>query len=98
MNQETRTRIIAEETAKFLDPSFSQLDLSSFPDLNHPTREEFAAEDKDGLNRVVVSGSNEKVPIFLASVASLTKGYWRAKCRTTILAIGFLTSRIAISL
>jgi hypothetical protein len=59
MNQETRTRIIAEETAKFLDPSFSQLDLSSFPDLNHPAPEEFAAEDKDGLNRVVVSGSNQ---------------------------------------
>jgi hypothetical protein len=59
MNQQARIRIIAEETAKFLDPSFSQLDLSSFPDLNHPTREEFAAEDKDGLNRVVVSGSNQ---------------------------------------
>jgi hypothetical protein len=59
MNQETRTRIIAEETAKFLDPSFAQLDLSAFPDLNHPTVEVFAAEDKDGLNRVVVSGSNQ---------------------------------------
>jgi len=59
MNQEVRARIIAEETAKFLDPSFSQLDLSSFPDLNHPSVEQFAAEDKDGLNRVVVSGSNE---------------------------------------
>jgi len=59
MNQEIRSRIIAEETAKFLDPSFSQLDLSSFPDLNHPALEEFAAEDKDGLNRVVVSGSNQ---------------------------------------
>jgi hypothetical protein len=59
MNQEIRTRIIAEETAKFLDPSFSQLDLSSFPDLNQPAPEEFASEDKDGLNRVVVSGSNQ---------------------------------------
>ena len=58
MNHERRARIIAEETAKFLDPSFSQLDLSSFPDLNHPAHEEFATEDKNGLNRVVVSGSN----------------------------------------
>ena len=59
MNQETRTRIIAEESAKFLDPSFAQLDLSGFPDLNHPAQDVFAAEDKYGLNRVVVSGSNQ---------------------------------------
>src|SRR5580700_824881 len=59
MNDETRNRIIAEESAKFLDPSFSQLDLSAFPDLNHPASDEFAAEDKNGLNRVVVSGSNQ---------------------------------------
>jgi hypothetical protein len=59
LNQATRNRIIAEESAKFLDPSFAQLDLSSFPDLNHPAQEEFATEDKHGLNRVVVSGSNQ---------------------------------------
>jgi hypothetical protein len=59
LNQETRNRIIAEESAKFLDPSFAQLDLSSFPDLNHPAQEEFVSEDKHGLNRVVVSGSNQ---------------------------------------
>jgi hypothetical protein len=59
MNQETRIRIIAEETEKFLDPSFSQLDLSGFPDLHHPAPEEFATEDRNGLNRVVVSGSNQ---------------------------------------
>jgi hypothetical protein len=59
MNQETRTRIIAEETAKFLDPSFAQLDLSAFPDLSHPAPEVFATEDRHGLNRVVVSGSNQ---------------------------------------
>jgi hypothetical protein len=59
MNDETRSRIIAEESAKFLDPSFAQLDLTAFPDLNHPVSEEFAAEDKNGLNRVVVSGSNQ---------------------------------------
>ncbi len=58
MTPEARNKIIAEETAKFLDPSFAQLDLSAFPDLNHPAPEEFAAEDKNGLNRVVVSGSN----------------------------------------
>jgi hypothetical protein len=58
MNQETRSRIIAEESAKFLDPSFAQLDLSAFPDLNHPAPEVFATEDRHGLNRVVVSGSN----------------------------------------
>jgi hypothetical protein len=59
MDEQTRNKIIAEESAKFLDPSFSQLDLSAFPDLNHPAPEEFAAEDKNGLNRVVVSGSNQ---------------------------------------
>src|SRR6202044_3460520 len=59
MNQENRNRIIAEETAKFLDPSFSQLDLSGFPDLNRPAAEVFAPEDRHGLNRVIVSGSNQ---------------------------------------
>jgi hypothetical protein len=59
MNQETRSRIIAEESAKFLDPSFAQLDLSAFPDLNHPAPEVFATEDRHGLNRVVVSASNQ---------------------------------------
>src|ERR1700736_3857477 len=59
MDQQTRTRIIAEETAKFLNPGFAQLDLSAFPDLNNPPPEEFAAEDKHGLNRVSVSGSNQ---------------------------------------
>src|SRR5580704_18580103 len=59
MNQEKRTRIIAEESAKFLDPSFAQLDLSAFPDLNHPAPEVFATEDRHGLNRVVVSASNQ---------------------------------------
>jgi hypothetical protein len=58
MNQETRTKIIAEETAKFLDPSFSQLDLSSFPDLHQPNPEVFTTEDQSGFNRVVLSGSN----------------------------------------
>ena len=33
--------------------------MSAFPDLNQPATEEFAAEDKNGLNRVVVSGSNQ---------------------------------------
>jgi hypothetical protein len=59
MNQETRSKIIAEETAKFLDPSFAHLDLTAFPDLNNPVAEEFAAEDRHGLNRVVVSGINQ---------------------------------------
>jgi hypothetical protein len=59
MNQENRNRIIAEETAKFLDPSFAQLDLSAFPDLHQPAPEEFAPEDKNGLNRVILSGSNQ---------------------------------------
>jgi hypothetical protein len=59
MNQQNCTRIIAEETAKFLDPSFAQLDLSAFPDLNQPAPEEFASGDKNGLSRVIVSGSNQ---------------------------------------
>jgi hypothetical protein len=59
MNQEKRSRIIAEESAKFLDPSFAQLDLSAFPDLSHPAPDVFATEDRHGLNRVVVSGSNQ---------------------------------------
>src|ERR1700730_3065758 len=59
MDQRTRIRIIAEETAKFLNPGFAQLDLSAFPDLNNPPPDEFAAEDTNGLNRVVVSGSNQ---------------------------------------
>jgi hypothetical protein len=58
MNQETRARIIQEESNRFLDSQFARLDLSGSPDFANPVSEEFATEDKNGFNRVVVSGSN----------------------------------------
>jgi hypothetical protein len=36
MDQRTKERIVAEESARFIDSQFAQLDLSGSPDLNHP--------------------------------------------------------------
>jgi hypothetical protein len=58
MDEQTRQRIIADETSAFLDSQFAPLDLSGSPGLQKPATEEFAPEDKNGLNRVVLSGSN----------------------------------------
>jgi hypothetical protein len=59
VNQESRDRMIAEQTAKLFDPSFGQFDLSSLRDLDHPAPEVFTPEDCHGLNRVIVSGSHQ---------------------------------------
>ena len=36
LDQRNKERIVAEETSRFMDGSFGQLDLSGFPDLAHP--------------------------------------------------------------
>jgi hypothetical protein len=57
LDQRTKERMIAEETSKFMDSNFGQLDLSGFPDLNHPPAEEnFELQDRHGFNRVDESG------------------------------------------
>lgn len=57
LNQQTRARIIAEETSRFMDGNFGQLDLTGSPDLNHPPAEEpFELQDRHGFNRVDESG------------------------------------------
>ena len=56
LDQRTKERIVAEETARFMDGQFGQLDLSGSPDLNHPRAETFEAQDRHGLNRVDTSG------------------------------------------
>jgi len=40
LDDKTRQRILEEETAKFLDPNFGQLDLSDYPDYSKPPKEE----------------------------------------------------------
>jgi hypothetical protein len=40
LDQSIKRRIIAEETSRFMDGNFGQLDLSGSPDLNHPPEED----------------------------------------------------------
>jgi hypothetical protein len=56
MDQKTKERISAQETARFMDSQFSQLDLSGSPDLNHPPADTFELQDRHGLNRVDDAG------------------------------------------
>ena len=56
MNQGTRTRIIQEESSRFLDSHFAGLDLSGSPDFANPITEKFEPCDRDGLSNVDVSG------------------------------------------
>jgi hypothetical protein len=56
MDQKTRDRIAREESGRFLDENFSQLDLSGFPDLANPKTESFESEDRFGFNNVDLAG------------------------------------------
>jgi hypothetical protein len=56
LDTHTKQRIIAEETARFMNGAFGQLDLSGSPDLTHPVMESFELEDCNGFNRVDESG------------------------------------------
>jgi hypothetical protein len=57
LDQETKQRIITEETSRFMDGKFGQLDLSGSPDLHNPPAEEkFELQDRYGFNRVDESG------------------------------------------
>jgi hypothetical protein len=56
MDQQTRTRIATEESARFLDSNFGGLDLTGSPDLLHPTTEKFEAQDRHGFNKIDTSG------------------------------------------
>ena len=57
LDPRTKQRIITEETARFMDTNFGQLDLSGSPDLNHPSAEQkFELQDQHGFNRVDESG------------------------------------------
>jgi hypothetical protein len=56
MDQRTKARISAEETARFIDSQFGQLDLSGSPDLSHPLADTFELQDRHGLNRVDDAG------------------------------------------
>jgi hypothetical protein len=57
LDPHTKQRIISEETARFMDGNFGQLDLSGSPDLQHPPAEDkFELQDRHGFNRVDESG------------------------------------------
>jgi hypothetical protein len=57
LDQRTKERIVAEESARFMDTQFGQLDLSGSPDLYHLQAEAaFEAQDRHGLNRVDTAG------------------------------------------
>jgi hypothetical protein len=62
MDQKTKERIGAQETARFMDSQFGQLDLSGSPDLTHPLAETFELQDVHGFNRVdgaMLAGINQ---------------------------------------
>jgi hypothetical protein len=52
MNQRQRAQMVAEETARFIDANFGQLDLRGSPSLSTPINEPFAPHDKFGLNNI----------------------------------------------
>jgi hypothetical protein len=54
--QRTKEQIVAEETSKFMDSNFGQLDLSGSPDLNPQAEDKFELQDRHGFNRVDESG------------------------------------------
>jgi hypothetical protein len=56
MDQRTKERISAEETARFMDSQFGQLDLTGSPDLQHPLAETFELQHVHGFNRVDDAG------------------------------------------
>jgi hypothetical protein len=57
LDSRVKERMIAEETTRFMDANFGQLDLSDSPDLNNPPAEEqFELQDRHGFNRVDESG------------------------------------------
>jgi hypothetical protein len=57
LDRRMQERIISEETTRFMDSNFGQLDLSGSPDLNHPPAEDkFELQDRHGFNRVDESG------------------------------------------
>jgi hypothetical protein len=56
MDQKTKERISTEETTRFMDTQFGQLDLSGSPDLNHLPVDTFELQDRHGFNRVDESG------------------------------------------
>jgi hypothetical protein len=49
LDARTKHRIVAGETARFMDSAFGQLDLSGSPDLNHPPEETFELQDRHGF-------------------------------------------------
>jgi hypothetical protein len=56
MNEEIRARIIRDESSKFLDSQFANLDLSGSPDYTNPADDKFEPCDRYGLSNVDVSG------------------------------------------
>jgi len=46
LDHSIKERIVAEETARFMDDAFGQLDLSGSRDLNHPPTEVFELQDR----------------------------------------------------
>ena len=56
LDQRTKERIFVEETSRFMDGNFGQLDLSGSPDLNHPPADKFELHDRHGFNRVDDAG------------------------------------------
>jgi hypothetical protein len=55
----TKDQLIAEESARFIDQAFGQLDLSGSPDWRKPLDDKFEQCDRSGLNNVTLTGTNQ---------------------------------------
>jgi hypothetical protein len=78
LDQRMKERIVAEETAKFIDSMFGRFDLSGSPDLNNPPAEEkFELQDRHGYGSCVavslLRSSRSCLPLSLSLAGSLSK-------------------------
>ena len=59
LDQKTKERMIAEETERFMNGNFGQLDLSGSPNLNHHPVDRFELQDRQALIEWTTPGSRE---------------------------------------
>jgi len=67
LDTKTKSRIIKEESSRFLDSQFGGLDLSGSPDLQSVVLESFETEDKHGFHNVDVRADLSGLRKFLAN-------------------------------
>ncbi len=67
MKESIRKRIAAEETARFIDENFGQLDLRGYPSLGTLGDDKFAPNDRHGFNNVDVRPLANRLKNFVSA-------------------------------